>query len=96
MTATPQSSAEKAEADRLKYQTIIEEQSQEGAIIAVKSNLDLWTALIIPLPRLTEFNNASAVDKLRFISICQKALQRERTEGVFLDLFEDEYIKEFV
>lgn len=84
-----------AEADKVTYQNIIEAQEVGGSLVAVSANLDRATALIIPLPRLTEFNEASAVDKVRFVLVAQKSLQAIAIAGDYLEVFEVEYIKEF-
>ena len=84
-----------AEAAKVIYQNVIEDAEQGAEIVAVTANLDKAAAIIIPVPRLTEFNSASAVDKVRFVLVAQKSIQALGAAGAYVELFELEYTKEF-
>ena len=77
------------------YQEIIDSAGHSDTIVAKDANLLLFAAFIIPTARQAEFDGATQEDQAKFAEVSKNALNRPATDGDFVTLFEEEYIKIF-
>ena len=82
-----------AEADRIALQAQVDAAGEGANIVTKVVNLQRYTELMLPVGREAEYDAASDADKLRFLSVCEKAFAR--TGEDFVTAFNEEYELEF-